>query len=103
MAQKNRLTKDERVSYLHSVATPLQQAAHVSPNAISKSKTINIALWISQVLWGGFFCFTGFGKIMCYRPTCGPTRSINLWRGSPLCRKACSSSSVSVSFLEAPA
>jgi len=25
-------------------------------------------LWILQVLWGVFFCFTGFGKIMCYRP-----------------------------------
>ncbi len=29
---------------------------------------MNIALWILQVLWGVFFCFTGFGKIMCYRP-----------------------------------
>lgn len=30
--------------------------------------TMNIALWIMQVLWGVFFCFTGFGKILCYRP-----------------------------------
>jgi hypothetical protein len=29
---------------------------------------MNIALWTLQVLWGVFFCFTGFGKIMCYRP-----------------------------------
>ena len=29
---------------------------------------MNIALWIMQALWGVFFCFTGFGKIMCYRP-----------------------------------
>jgi hypothetical protein len=68
MSRKNGLTiREKAMSYLHSVATPLQQAAHVSPNAMSKSKTMNIALWILQVLWGGFFCFTGFGKIMCYR------------------------------------
>ena len=30
--------------------------------------TLNAALWTAQVLWGVFFCFTGFGKIMCYRP-----------------------------------
>jgi len=29
---------------------------------------MNIALWTLQVLCGVFFCFTGFGKIMCYRP-----------------------------------
>ena len=29
---------------------------------------MNIALWTMQVLWGIFFCFTGFGKILCYRP-----------------------------------
>jgi len=29
---------------------------------------MNVTLWILQVLWGVFFCFTGFGKIMCYRP-----------------------------------
>ena len=29
---------------------------------------MNIALWTMQVLWGVFFSFTGFGKIMCYRP-----------------------------------
>jgi len=29
---------------------------------------MNTVLWILQVLWGVFFCFTGFGKIMCYRP-----------------------------------
>ncbi|MBV9181883.1 MAG: DoxX family protein [Acidobacteria bacterium] len=33
-----------------------------------KAKTMNIALWILQVLWGVLFCFTGFGKVMCYRP-----------------------------------
>lgn len=30
--------------------------------------TMNTALWTVQVLWGVFFCFTGFGKIMCYSP-----------------------------------
>jgi hypothetical protein len=29
---------------------------------------MNTALWTLQVFWGVFFCFTGFGKIMCYRP-----------------------------------
>jgi uncharacterized membrane protein YphA (DoxX/SURF4 family) len=56
------------MSYLNSVTTPLQQAARVVPETTLKAKTMNIALWILQVLWGVFFCFTGFGKIMCYRP-----------------------------------
>jgi hypothetical protein len=29
---------------------------------------VDIALWIMQTVWGVFFCFTGFGKILCYRP-----------------------------------
>jgi len=29
---------------------------------------MNKTLWTLQVLWGVFFSFTGFGKIMCYRP-----------------------------------
>jgi hypothetical protein len=29
--------------------------------------TMNTMLWITQVLWGAFFSFTGFGKILCYR------------------------------------
>ena len=58
------------MAYLNSVTTPLQQAAGVAPKTTpkAKTKTMNIALWILQVLWGVFFCFTGFGKIMCYRP-----------------------------------
>lgn len=28
---------------------------------------MNRALWSLQVLCGVFFCFTGFGKVMCYR------------------------------------
>src|ERR1700685_372751 len=30
--------------------------------------TVNIALWTLQVLWGLFFSFTGFGKVLCYDP-----------------------------------
>src|SRR5579884_2695578 len=26
---------------------------------------INIVLWVLQILWGVFFSFTGFGKILC--------------------------------------
>jgi DoxX-like family len=59
------------MSYLNSVTTSLLQAAHIStkitPNTSFKAKIMNTALWILQVLWGVFFCFTGFGKIMCYR------------------------------------
>ena len=29
---------------------------------------MNRTLWTLQVLWGVFFSFTGFGKVMCYRP-----------------------------------
>jgi hypothetical protein len=31
-------------------------------------KALNILLWILQVLWGVFFGFTGFGKVLCYDP-----------------------------------
>ena len=45
------------MSYLNSVTTPLQQVAHVSPRITAKSslkaKTMNIALWTLQALWGG--------------------------------------------------
>lgn len=55
------------MSYLDSVTMPMQQAPDVSTRVTPKAKTMNIALWILQMLWGVFFCFTGFGKIMCYR------------------------------------
>jgi uncharacterized membrane protein YphA (DoxX/SURF4 family) len=60
--------KENKMSYLNTVTTPLQEAAPVTPKTSLKGKTTNVALWILQVLWGVFFCFTGFGKIMCYRP-----------------------------------
>jgi len=56
------------MAYLNSMTTPLQQAARTVSRTSPKTNTMNIALWIVQVLWGVFFCFTGFGKIMCYRP-----------------------------------
>jgi len=56
------------MSYANSVMTTQQKTALVAPKTISKNKTMNIALWILQVLSGVFFSFTGFGKIMCYRP-----------------------------------
>lgn len=54
------------MSYVNSVMTTHQKTSFVA--ATTTTKTMNIALWIAQVLWGVFFCFTGFGKILCYRP-----------------------------------
>jgi DoxX-like family len=53
------------MSYLNSMTTTQQETAFVA--AKTTSNTMNIALWIAKVLWGAFFCFTGFGKILCYR------------------------------------
>jgi uncharacterized membrane protein YphA (DoxX/SURF4 family) len=33
-----------------------------------QTRSMNMALWTLQVLWGVFFSVSGFGKIMCYRP-----------------------------------
>jgi uncharacterized membrane protein YphA (DoxX/SURF4 family) len=32
------------------------------------TKIFNVLLWILQILWGVFFSFTGFGKILAYDP-----------------------------------
>jgi uncharacterized membrane protein YphA (DoxX/SURF4 family) len=32
------------------------------------TKTLNVLLWIVQILGGVFFCFTGFGKVLAYDP-----------------------------------
>ena len=56
------------MSYLNSVMTTDQGTAFVAARTTAKTRTLHIALWILQVLWGVFFCFTGFGKILCYRP-----------------------------------
>lgn len=34
----------------------------------SANRALNVVLWIAQIVWGVFFSFTGFGKVMCYRP-----------------------------------
>ncbi len=32
------------------------------------TKGLNVVLWTAQVLWGVFFSFTGFGKVLAYDP-----------------------------------
>lgn len=32
------------------------------------TKVLNALLWTAQVLWGVFFSFTGFGKVLAYDP-----------------------------------
>jgi len=42
----------------------------LAPNHKTKNQprsTLNVVLWTTQVLWGVFFSFTGFGKVMSYR------------------------------------
>jgi uncharacterized membrane protein YphA (DoxX/SURF4 family) len=53
------------MSYANSLTTN-QQTAFVATKSTAK-KIMNVALWILQILWGVFYCFTGFGKLMCYR------------------------------------
>lgn len=67
MCQKIANKKEDKMSYLNSATTPLQKAVRAVPKTTSSARTMNIALGILQVLWGVFFCFTGFGKVMCYR------------------------------------
>ena len=55
------------MSYVNSVTTH-QKMTFVAARTTPKTKTLHFALWTLQVLWGTFFCFTGFGKILCYRP-----------------------------------
>jgi DoxX-like family len=56
------------MSYVNSVTTTQQETAFFAARTTPQTKTMDFALWILQVLWGIFFSFTGFGKIMCYRP-----------------------------------
>jgi uncharacterized membrane protein YphA (DoxX/SURF4 family) len=56
------------MSYVNSGTTTQQKTAFVAARSTPKTKTMHFALWILQVLWGILFCFTGFGKVMCYRP-----------------------------------
>jgi hypothetical protein len=41
---------------------------HLNQHPSLATKAFNVLLWTLQVLWGVFFCFTGFGKVLCYDP-----------------------------------
>ena len=56
---------EKDMTSLNAMTATQQEAVFAS--AKGNSKAMNIALWILQVLWGIFYCFTGFGKLMCYR------------------------------------
>ena len=41
---------------------------HLNQNPSLATKAFNVLLWTLQVLWGIFFSFTGFGKVLAYDP-----------------------------------
>ena len=41
---------------------------HLNQHSSLATKSFNVLLWTLQVLWGVFFSFTGFGKVLCYDP-----------------------------------
>jgi hypothetical protein len=41
---------------------------HLNQNPSFATKAFNVLLWTLQVLWGVFFSFTGFGKVLAYDP-----------------------------------
>jgi hypothetical protein len=41
---------------------------HLNQHPSLATKAFNVLLWILQVLWGVFFSFTGFGKILACDP-----------------------------------
>jgi hypothetical protein len=41
---------------------------HLNQNPPLATKAFNVLLWTLQVLWGVFFSFTGFGKVLAYDP-----------------------------------
>ena len=41
---------------------------HLHQQPSLAAKAFNVLLWTLQVLWGVFFSFTGFGKVLCYDP-----------------------------------
>jgi hypothetical protein len=63
---------------------------------------VNTVLWIVQVLWGVFFSVTGFGKVSCYNPVLR-NQALHEVPWLSALPQDCSSSSGSVSFLEASA
>jgi hypothetical protein len=40
----------------------------LNQHAAFRRRTFHALLWTLQVLWGVFFSFTGFGKVLCYDP-----------------------------------
>jgi DoxX-like family len=41
---------------------------HLNQHPSLATKAFNVLLWTLQILWGVFFSFTGFGKVLCYDP-----------------------------------
>jgi uncharacterized membrane protein YphA (DoxX/SURF4 family) len=41
---------------------------HLNEHPSLAMKCFNVLLWTLQILWGVFFSFTGFGKILAYDP-----------------------------------
>ena len=46
----------------------IQSASAATAGNRQTRPIMNAVLWTAQVLWGVFFSFTGFGKMMCFRP-----------------------------------
>ena len=41
----------------------------MNPHQSPATRTLNVLLWTTQILWGVIFCITGFGKVLAYDPT----------------------------------
>jgi hypothetical protein len=41
---------------------------HLNQHSSLATKAFNVLLWTLQVVWGVFFSFTGFGKVLAYDP-----------------------------------
>src|ERR1700722_13488166 len=41
---------------------------HLNQHESLATKAFNVLLWTLQILWGVFFSFTGFGKVLAYDP-----------------------------------
>lgn len=42
---------------------------HVNQPQSFAMRAMNVLLWTAQILWGVFFTFTGFGKVLAYDPS----------------------------------
>lgn len=59
---------EENMPYINPVVTTQQKTIFAASRFAPNTRSMHIALWVMQVLWGVLFCFTGCGKILCYRP-----------------------------------